>query len=214
MAAHRDPDRPGRLLRIERETLLPLLRSLPATEFERRTACPAWNIRELTAHCGAALVRIIEGRLPAFTPEHNAADVHERADWPLSSILDELDYGMAEAGPAIVAAGGELDVIALGEWVHAGDVREALGIPGAYRSEGLADALALLAAVSRDRGTPRVCAFTPRSSWQFGNLVAGRAPARLHSDEDTLIRMYTGRPVSEEHYELVGAGREELVIYH
>ncbi|MFB7667522.1 PLP-dependent transferase [Kitasatospora sp. NPDC056138] len=100
-------------------------------------------------HCGAALVRIVEGRLPGFTPENNAADVRERRDWSLGRVLDELERGMIEAGPVIAAAGGELDVIALGEWVHAGDVREALGRPGAYESVGMDDALALLSTVSR-----------------------------------------------------------------
>ncbi|WBP85084.1 maleylpyruvate isomerase family mycothiol-dependent enzyme [Kitasatospora cathayae] len=213
MTARRDPERPGRLLRTERETLLPLLRRTPPEDFERPTACPDWNVREVLAHCGAALVRIIEGRLPAFTPEHNAQDVAERADWSLDRILDELEYGMTEAGPAIEAAGGELDVIALGEWVHAGDVRDALGEPGAYEGLGLDDALALLATVSRERSTPRVCAFTPRGSWLLGNLVDGRAAAQLSSDEGTLIRMYTGRPVAPERYSLAGARREELVIY-
>ncbi|MFG2843037.1 maleylpyruvate isomerase family mycothiol-dependent enzyme [Kitasatospora sp. NPDC048296] len=213
MITTRDPARPGRLLRTERETLLPLLRDTPLERFELPTACPDWTVRELLAHCGAALMRIVEGRLPGFTPEHNAADVAERADWPVRRILDELESGMAEAGPAIEAADGELDVIALGEWVHAGDVREALGVPGAYESLGTEDALALLATVSRERLTPRVCAVTPCGDWVMGNVVDGRAVAELSCDEGTLIRMYTGRPVRPERYRLAGAVREELVIY-
>ncbi|MFE4973257.1 maleylpyruvate isomerase family mycothiol-dependent enzyme [Kitasatospora sp. NPDC056651] len=213
MTTTRDPDRPGRLLRAERETLLPLLRRTPPAFFELPTACPDWTVRELLAHCGAALVRIIEGRLPAFTPEHNAADVAERADWPVGRILDELEFGMAGAGPAIEEADGGLDVIALGEWVHAGDVREALGLPGAYESLGTNDAIALLATVSRERLTPRVCAITPYGDWVLGNVVDGRAAAELSCDEGTLIRMYTGRPVAPERYRLAGASREELVIY-
>ncbi len=43
---------------------------------------------------------------------------------------------MTEAGAAIARAGGPLDAVALGEWVHAGDVRDVLGVPGAYGGEG------------------------------------------------------------------------------
>ncbi|MFJ9843746.1 maleylpyruvate isomerase family mycothiol-dependent enzyme [Kitasatospora sp. NPDC101155] len=147
MITTRDPARPGRLLRTERETLLPLLRDTPLERFELPTACPDWTVRELLAHCGAALMRIVEGRLPGFTPEHNAADVAERADWPVRRILDELESGMAEAGPAIEAADGELDVIALGEWVHAGDVREALGVTAVRLLAPMAFAAAAVLAV-------------------------------------------------------------------
>ncbi|WP_045306123.1 maleylpyruvate isomerase family mycothiol-dependent enzyme [Saccharothrix sp. ST-888] len=209
----RDPERPGRLLLAERETLLPMLRRTPESHFDRPTSCPDWTVREVLAHCGAALVRIVEGRLPGFTPENNAADVRERRDWPLGRVLDELERGMIEAGPVIAAAEGELDVIALGEWVHAGDVREALGRPGAYESVGMDDALALLSTVSRERSTPRVHASTPIGGMVFGNVVEGRAPARLEADPGTVIRMYCGRPADPARYRLSGATDRELVIY-
>ncbi len=51
----------------------------------------------------------------------------------------------------IAKAGGPLDGIALGEWVHARDVRDALGAPGAYAGVGLPDALRLLALLTRER---------------------------------------------------------------
>ncbi len=209
----RDPELPGRLLLTERDELLPLLRRTPSEHFDRPTACPGWTVRELLAHCGAALVRIVEGRLPAFTPAHNAADVEERVGWPLARVLDELEEGMVTAGPAIAAADGQLDVIALGEWVHAGDVREALGRPGAYESAGLVDAMALLVTASRVRETPRVHATTPFGRLAFGNLIDGRAPARLETGPGTLIRLYAGRPVDPAEYHLTGAAAPELVIY-
>ncbi|AUG80695.1 hypothetical protein CFP65_6023 [Kitasatospora sp. MMS16-BH015] len=209
----RDPQLPGRLLLTERDELMPLLRRTPEEYFERPTACPGWTVREVLAHCGAALVRIVEGRLPAFTPEHNAADVLERVDWPLARVLDELDEAMVTAGPAIAAADGELDVIALGEWVHAGDVRDAFQEPGAYQGAGIEDALTLLATASRVRLTPRVLADTPFGELSFGNLVDGREPARLSTDPGTLIRLYAGRRPAPDRYRLVGADPAELVIY-
>lgn len=216
----RDPWLPHRLLLTERDALLPLLRRTPADEYERHTACPGWTVRELLAHCSAALLRIVEGRLDgAFTPEANAADVRERRDWSISRILDELEEGFTEAGKVIAASDGELDVIALGEWVHAGDVRDALAQPGAYDGQGAAEALDILTVVSRVRSTPRVEATisdgsaSPRGTLLLGNPVDGRPPARLEADLPTLIRLYAGRPVVGARYVLSGAEEKELVIY-
>jgi uncharacterized protein (TIGR03083 family) len=211
--AVRDPQLPARLLLTERAELLPLLRSTPEEYFDRMTACPDWTVREMLAHCSAALVRIVEGRLPGFTPENNAGDVEERVHWPLARVLDELDDAMVTAGPAIAEADGQWDVIALGEWVHAGDVRDAFGAPGAYEGSGLEDALTLLATASRVRLTPRVHATTRLGEMTFGNLVEGREPALLTTDPATLIRLYAGRRPDPARYRLVGAEPQELVIY-
>ncbi|WP_410535521.1 maleylpyruvate isomerase family mycothiol-dependent enzyme [Streptomyces sp. KL2] len=236
MSETRDPWLPHRLLLSERDALLPLLRHTAESEYERRTACPGWTVREVLAHCSAALLRIVEGRLEgAFTPEANAADVRERRDWSVSRILDELEEGFTEAGKVIAASDGDLDVIALGEWVHAGDVRDALGRPGAYEGPGVAEALAILTVASRVRSTPRVEAVlgggggrpvpetrspaspvppaSPTRRISLGNLVEGRPPARLETDVPTLVRLYSGRPVVGARYVLDGAEESELVIY-
>jgi uncharacterized protein (TIGR03083 family) len=233
MSETRDPWLPHRLLLSERDALLPLLRHTAESEYERRTACPGWTVREVLAHCSAALLRIVEGRLEgAFTPEANASDVRERRDWSVSRILDELEEGFTEAGKVIAASDGDLDVIALGEWVHAGDVRDALGRPGAYEGPGAAEALAILTVASRVRSTPRVEAVlggggglpvpetrspaspaSPARRLSLGNLVEGRPPARLETDVPTLVRLYSGRPVVGARYVLDGAEESELVIY-
>jgi hypothetical protein len=93
-------------------------------------------VRDVLAHCGAALTRVMTHRLHAFTPELNEIDVAERREWPLPELLRELADGYLGAGPVIGAAGGRLDVIALGEWLHGGDVRAALGESLAYASDG------------------------------------------------------------------------------
>jgi hypothetical protein len=54
----------------------------------------------------------------------------------------------------IGGAGGRLDGIALGEWVHGGDVRAALAEPLAYESDGFGDACVLLAERSRRCSVP------------------------------------------------------------
>ncbi|WP_395362126.1 maleylpyruvate isomerase family mycothiol-dependent enzyme [Streptomyces sp. YH02] len=216
----RDPWLPDRLLRTERDLLMPLLRRTPEEAYELRTACPGWTARQVLAHCGAALVRIVEDRLEegVFLPEANACDVAEREDWPLGRILDELERGLTEAGPVIAAReDGRLDAVALGEWVHAGDVREAFGEPGAYCGKALELALPLLAVTSRKRETPRLVGVladggaTARVS--LGNEMEGRPPATFKGDASTLIRIYAGRPLVRTRYDLRGATEQELLIY-
>ncbi len=126
----RDPELPGRLLAVERDALVPLLRARPDANFALPTvACPGWSVRDVVAHCSSALMRVVESRFEegVFSPEANERDIAERAAWTNTQVVDELERGMTEAGPVIAKAGGALDGIALGEWVHAGTTYELAG---------------------------------------------------------------------------------------
>jgi LysR substrate binding domain-containing protein/mycothiol maleylpyruvate isomerase-like protein len=59
----RDPQRPARLLLAEHEALPPILRRAAEPAFDRPSACPGWSVRDVLAHCGAALSRVATGRL-------------------------------------------------------------------------------------------------------------------------------------------------------
>jgi len=143
------PDARSRLLLAERDSLLPILRRTPEEAFQRPTVCTGWSVRDVVAHCAAVLIRVATGNLHGFTPEDNERDVDERRPRPVADVLDELENAYA------LAAGTDVGpTVALGEWVHGGDVREALGRPDAYASAGIPDALALLAEVSILRGVP------------------------------------------------------------
>ncbi|MFF2847012.1 maleylpyruvate isomerase family mycothiol-dependent enzyme [Streptomyces sp. NPDC058001] len=213
----RDPELPGTLLATERDALIPLLRSRPDEDFALRTACPGWTVRHVLAHCGSALMRVVESRFErgVFSPESNDRDIAERADWAVSRIVDELEHGMTEAGPVIAKAGGVLDMVAVGEWVHAGDVREAFGEPGAYAGAGLAYALPLLARISREKDhVPLHADLDDRDEpLRFGGVPGDRPPARYLGDAATLIRLYSGRPLVGTRYELAGAGEKELNLF-
>lgn len=174
----RDPELPGRLLGVERDALLPSLRARGDGDFALPvTACPGWTVRDVLAHCSAALSRVVESRYEkdVFSPACNQRDIDERSGWTHAEILDELDRGMTEAGPVIAKSSGRLDALALGEWVHAGDVRVALGEPGAYAGSGLPFALALLAQVTGARGT---CRCTP--TWTTRTSRCGWATRPVH----------------------------------
>ncbi|HEY1641460.1 MAG TPA: maleylpyruvate isomerase family mycothiol-dependent enzyme [Streptosporangiaceae bacterium] len=219
----RDPERPARLLRAEHDALMPLLRAAPGQALDRPTACPGWSVRDLLAHCSAALSRAVTGQLHAFTPELNEIDVAERREWPLSRLLAELADGYLTGGAAIGAAGGRLDAIALGEWVHGGDVREALGLPGAYASAGFTDAAALLAAYTRRCQVPLTevtltgvavpDAAPPGTGLTIGARQAGRPAARLRTSPAALIRLTAGRPADPADYQLAGLTTAELIVF-
>ncbi|MFE0133451.1 maleylpyruvate isomerase family mycothiol-dependent enzyme [Streptomyces sp. NPDC059037] len=212
-----DPERPGRLLRTERDVLIPLLRKADDSAYEIRTCCPGWTVRHVLAHCSSALMRVVETRFEegVYSPESNERDIAERADWSNSRIVDELERGMTEAGGIMVKAKGRLDGVSLGEWVHAGDVRAAWGLPGAYGGDGLADALPLLA--EHSRRTSALPLHADVDGWDeplaLGVPDGKRPPARYIGDAPTLIRLYTGRPLTGTRYELAGAKETELPIF-
>ncbi|MBK6015108.1 maleylpyruvate isomerase family mycothiol-dependent enzyme [Streptomyces sp. MBT53] len=215
----RDPELPGRLLAGERDVLIPLLRSRAEEDFALATAaCPGWTVRDVLAHCSSALMRVVERRFEegVFSPEANDRDIAERADWSNARVLDELERGMTEAGAVIARAGGALDAVALGEWVHAGDVRDTLGEPGAYGGERLVSALTLLGLVTRQKKHQPLHADLDDldDPLRLGDVSGERTPARYIGDAPTLVRLYSGRPVPEGTvYELAGAEPAELNIF-
>ncbi|MFF0890472.1 maleylpyruvate isomerase family mycothiol-dependent enzyme [Streptomyces sp. NPDC003456] len=214
----RDPEQPGRLLATERDALIPLLRGRAAEDFARPVAaCPGWTVRDVLAHCSAALTRAAEGRLETgvFSPESNDRDIAARSGWSDAEVVDELERGMTAAGPVIARAGGKLDGLALGEWVHAGDVREALGEPGAYGGPGLTDALELLARLTRERGHVPLHADLDDldEPLRLGGSGGERPPGRFIGDGPALVRLYTGRPAGGAGFELAGVEAEELNLY-
>ncbi|MGW3986852.1 maleylpyruvate isomerase family mycothiol-dependent enzyme [Streptomyces sp. NPDC004830] len=214
----RDPEQPGRLLATERDALIPLLRGRAPEDFARPVAaCPGWTVRDVLAHCAAALTRAVEGALgpDVFSPESNDRDIAARSGWSDAEVVDELERGMTAAGPVIARAGGKLDGLALGEWVHAGDVRDALGEPGAYGGAGLPDALALLARLTRERRHVPLHADLDDldEPLRLGESGGERPPGRFIGDGPTLVRLYTGRPAGGSVFELAGVEAEELDIY-
>ncbi|MFB9462206.1 maleylpyruvate isomerase family mycothiol-dependent enzyme [Streptomyces cinereospinus] len=214
----RDPELPGRLLAVERDQLIPWLRGRADGDFAAPAeACPGWTVRDVLAHCSAALTRAVEGRFEegVFSPESNDRDIAERADWTHAQVLDELERGMTEAGPVIARAGGALDGLALGEWVHAGDVRAALGEPGAYAGAGLPYALDLLVRITRERGLVPLHADLDDMDepLKLGDPSGERTPGRYIGDAPTLVRLCAGRPVDTAGFELAGVGVGELNIF-
>ncbi|WP_405948733.1 maleylpyruvate isomerase family mycothiol-dependent enzyme [Streptomyces prunicolor] len=223
-----DPELPGRLLTAECDALIPLLRSRPDADFALATlACPGWTVRDVLAHCSAALTRVVERRFEegVFSQAANDRDIAERADWTNAQVVDELERGMttSSAPPARAAhwtwsrsAGGPPTPFGQWERVHAGDVRDVLGVPGAYGGAGLGSALTLLGLVTRQKNHRPLHADLDDldDPLRLGDLSGELTPARYIGDAPTLVRLYSGRPVpAGTGYELAGAEPAELNIF-
>jgi uncharacterized protein (TIGR03083 family) len=201
------------LLQAEHDALLPILRRTPEASFGKPTACPGWSVRDVLAHCGSALNRVMTGDLHGFSPEENEIDVAERRSWPLTDVIAELAAGYLGVRDAVANAGGRLNGIALGEWIHGGDVRDALGEPCAYESEGYGDACALLIDRTRRRAIPLVEVYIDDRQLILGASKPNRPLAMLHTDRPTLMRLVSGRPVVPADYELTDATPDDLLVF-
>jgi uncharacterized protein (TIGR03083 family) len=201
----------GRLLMIEARALPPILGRAPAAAFDRPTVCTGWSVRDVLAHCSAALHHVARGTRHGFSPEENQIDVDERRPWPLERLIDELVAGHTAAAPVVDAAGGRLDGVALGEWVHGGDVREPLGESDAYVSAGSELALELL--IARGHRLPLVTVHLPEQTFTIGSIDPPGGPARLDTDLESLVRLLSGRRPDPERYVLEGVEAEELVLF-
>lgn len=196
---------------IEGHALRPVLEAAPEDAFDAPTVCVGWSVRDVLAHCGAALTRLAEGELHGFTPEDNEADVDLRRAWPLDDVLAELFAGYSAAARAIDEAGGAHDGVGLGEWMHGGDVREAFGAPDPYTSEGAGLALGLLLDRSALMGKRGVIVRIDEELHHFGrdDEVVGR----LVTDLETFVRLCGGRRPDPDRYQLEGVDSAELLLF-
>jgi len=229
-------------LLVERDALLPILRALLADDFDRSTSLPGWSIRDVLAHCAAAMTMASSGTMHGFTPAENQRDVDARRGWPIPTLLTELAGGYEGTAAAIARANGRLDGLALGEWTHGGDVREALGRPDAYASEGLDDALTLAERLSsrprssiprtdvrlRDRvlrlgpvddasattdSTGATGASDTTDATSTSEAEGATGVATLETDAATFVRLLTGRSPDSTRYRLSGADPSRYVMF-
>lgn len=199
------------LLLLEATALRPILESTDAASFDLETVCTGWSVRDVLAHCGAALTRAASGDLHRFTPEDNQRDVDIRKAWPVTEVLDELFRGYVEAASAIDAAGGPLDGIGLGEWVHGGDVRDALEVGGAYSSKGSELAVELLLERSRALDKSPIDVAIEGRIRRFGGT--GSTNAEAVADTPTFVRLCGGRSPTPADYTLRGCRPQDFVLF-
>ncbi|HEY2790895.1 MAG TPA: maleylpyruvate isomerase family mycothiol-dependent enzyme [Micromonosporaceae bacterium] len=203
----------SRLLLTERAAILPILRALPAERFDTPTLLPGWSVRDVLAHCAAALGAASTGNLHGFSPAENQVDVDARKGWPIARLLDELEGGYSGGAAAIAAAGGRLDLLALGEWTHGGDVRDALGISNAYASPGIDEALELVVAGSRSDSSKMPATVLQLEGRPELLLGTAEPTAKLAADTATFVRMLGRRNANPARFKLTGAEPSQYVIF-
>jgi uncharacterized protein (TIGR03083 family) len=204
---------PARLLLTERDALLPPLRARPDADFDTATLLPGWSVRDVLAHCAAALTLTAAGTMHSGSPAENQVDVDHRRDWPVSRLLDELESGYESCAAAVAGAGGAYDGVALGEWVHGGDVRHAWGIADAWASAGVDDALTVLVARSLRPGSRLPATSVVLTDREPLRLGAGDPVAHLKTDTATFVRMMAGRSPAPARIDLTGAAVADYVVF-
>lgn len=212
------------LLLIEAGAIRPILEALDPAGFDAPTVCTGWSVRDVLGHCGAALTRVIADDVHGFSPQDNEADVAHRRLWPIDRVLQELFAGYESAASEIDTAGGRLDGIGLGEWVHGGDVRAAIAAPNPYTSEGVDLAFDLLVERSAGRHTPvgqtsqTVVTHTPVLDFVVDGRTGrfggdGDPTGQLTTDLETFIRLCSGRRPDAQRYDLTGAAPEDVALF-
>ncbi len=207
----------ARLLLLEATALRPILEGLSPQEFATETVCTGWSVRDVLAHCSAALTRTAYGDIHGFTPEENQADVERRRSWSVGDVLEELFETYEKAAKAVDAADGRLDGVGLGEWIHGGDIREAVGQPDAYVSAGVELAVPLLVVRSRAPGRPRFDAHVEVDGsveiYRLGDPDAEGVIGRLDCDLAGFVRLCGGRSYERSTFVLEGVKPEDLSLF-
>lgn len=189
------------LLLLEAAAIEPILQGTADIDFDRPTVCDGWSVRDVMAHCAAALTMTAAGEFHGFTPEENQADVDARRGQGIGQVLAELLEGYEHGAAAIDAADGRLDGIGIGEWMHGGDIRDALEIADAYESDGIELAIDLLIERSQALSRPGVSVLLEDRRYDFG---VGPATAILTTDRPTFVRICGGRRPDPGRYRVDG----------
>jgi hypothetical protein len=198
------------ILLLEADAIRPILTSLEPETFDNETVLPGWSVRK---------------SLHGFSPTENDVDIVERRGWPIERVLEELFTGYEAAAGEIDRAGGSLDGLGLGEWLHGGDIRDAIDAPNSYTSEGAALAFDLMldrsAANYRPQGKtsqeaiadkPTLDIVVDGTSRRFG--AEGVTVGSLITDLETFMRLTGGRRPDPNRFELKGAHPSDLVLFH
>jgi len=201
----------AQLLQIEAEAYRPLLESLTPADFDKPTVCDLWSVRDVVAHQSAVLKIVASGEQADFTTESNQRDVDDRKTWDVGRLLEELLGGYAAAIAMIDSAGGLLDGFGLAQFVHGGDVRDAVGVSVAFASPGYEIAVELLHDKSTAMKKAPVITRVDGVLRQFGADVD--PVGRLVTDSETFVRLCGGRKPDATKWSVDGLSAADFVLY-
>ncbi|VAV99196.1 hypothetical protein MNBD_ACTINO02-2556 [hydrothermal vent metagenome] len=188
-----------------------LLESLTPADFDRQTVCELWSVRDVVAHQSAVLQIINAGEQTPFTAESNQRDVNDRKTWDIDRLLAELFGGYEDAIAVIDTAGGLLDGFGLAQFIHGGDVRDAVGAADAFASPGHEIAVDLLHDKSTVMNKAPVITRVDGVLRQFGTDVDPMG--RLVTDTETFVRLCGGRNPNSAKWSVDGLSAADFVLY-
>lgn len=181
-----------------------LLRSIGEDEWERPSRCEGWTVGDVARHVVGSMADVAAGNLDGLgTPEVTKREVDERAGRSPAELADEcaevrkaaagllpLFDDAAWSGPSPGGYEGSLgdgvEALWFDTWLHAEDVRAALGRPAAATGNGLAGGISHVAFELRKRGWEGPVPSTGDPDAFVWVLAAtGRGPGR-----DGLLNIY------------------------
>ena len=193
---------------VELERFEALLRSLSDADWQTATRCTGWTVADVAAHVIGTLALIVDGQTERLAdPEHVDAIVADRRARNRDDVVEEMTkvrQGVLELLPvfddaswAEPAPGGVADTIGEGvealwydTYVHAEDIRVALGRPSERPTESLEVSVGHLADVLQGQGWgPATLALSGLQEYQVGD-GSGR---RITGDAYEFIHVATGR---------------------
>jgi uncharacterized protein (TIGR03083 family) len=191
-----------------------LVRSLDERAFAQPSRCQGWTVADVAAHLIGAFADVTSGRIEGQgTPEVSERQAAERRGRSASELADELDQvarrtsemlsGFDEAAWASPARGGynmtlgqAMQSLWSGAYVHADDIRAAIGRPS-ERGPGLLASVHNVAGLLTQRGWgPAVLALEGVDEVSIGGtggVVPGSEARRITGDPLAFVLAATGR---------------------
>jgi uncharacterized protein (TIGR03083 family) len=146
-----------------------LVRPLSQTELDSPSRCTGWTVGDVARHVIGSMADVTAGRLDGLgSPEVTAREVTERADRTAAQLADECS-DVAKAAAALLqvfddaswnaqaragydgTVGEGVEALWYDTWLHADDIRNALGRPSELGSSALDCALAHVELALRKR---------------------------------------------------------------
>lgn len=188
-----------------------LVRSLDERESTQPSRCEGWAARDVAAHLIGAFADITSGRIEGQgTPEVSERQVAERHGRTVAELADECDEirqvtramlaGIDDATWTQLVPGGyemtlgqAMESMWTGAYVHADDIRAAIGRPS-QRGPGLRASVLHVADQLTARGWgPAVLALDGVEEIPVGNTADGANARRITGDPLAFLLAATGR---------------------
>ena len=189
-----------------------LVASLSEAELETPSRCEGWTVRDVASHVTGQLSDIVNGRLDGLgTPEKTQGQVDDRRERTAAELAAELGEAAAlgktvlesfddaawaapAPGPVEVSLGEGVEGLWYDAYVHAEDIRAAVGRPS-VRGAGLRASVAHLADLLTQKGWgPATLAFDGIEPFAVsGGAGTGTGGKTIGGDPLDFVLVATGR---------------------